>query len=190
MPVENKIIRALLISTALLIVPITAPFFVDGWLWTGFDYIFAWVLFSLVSLAITFVIKSEKATLYKLAASLAVVTIFLLVWINAAVGLIGDGDLDSPNALYFGVLAVGFILAVISRFKPQGMSRALLTMALAQFLVPVIVLLIWPPPVISWAPGVVQVFCLNAVFVLLWVTSAILFRRASRAPKPDMGLTT
>jgi hypothetical protein len=59
------------------------------------------------------------------------------------------------------------------------MARALYAMAFAQFLVPVIALIIWPPPVISWAPGVVQVFVLNLFFALLFVLSALLFRRAS-----------
>ena len=60
------------------------------------------------------------------------------------------------------------------------MARALFAMALAQALVPVIALIIWPPAVTSWAPGVVQVFGLNAIFVMLFVGSAMLFRRATR----------
>jgi hypothetical protein len=177
---QNKIIRALLISTGLLMVPIVASLFVDGWLWTFFDYIFAWVMFSIVSLAFTFVASSANGIAYKVAGCLAVLTAFLLVWINAAVGIIGDGDLDSPNGMYFGVIATLIIGVVIARLHANGMSRALFATALAQAAVPVIALIIWPPPVISWAPGVVQVFALNSVFVMLWVGSALLFRHAAR----------
>ena len=53
-------------------------------------------------------------------------------------------------------------------------------MALAQALVPVIALIISSPAVTSWAPGVVQVFGVNAMFVMLLVGSALLFRRATR----------
>ncbi len=79
-----------------------------------------------------------------------------------------------------GVLAGGVIGALIARFEPHGMARVLFTTAGAQMLVPVIALINWPPPVTSWgAAGVVGVFILNAFFVMLFVGSALLFRRAS-----------
>lgn len=150
-----------------------------GWNWTFFDFVFMGAL--LFGSALTYELVARKMSngAYKIAVGLAVVTAVLLVWINGAVGIIGDGDLDSPNGMYFGVLVIGGIGALIARFKPPGMARALFAMALAQFLVPVIALFIWSPAVISWAPGVVQVFGLNAVFVMLFVVSALLFRRAS-----------
>ena len=47
--------------------------------------------------------------------------------------IIGDGPV---NLMYFGVFAVGFIGAFISRFQPRGMSRALFATAAALALVP------------------------------------------------------
>jgi len=151
----------------------------EGWHWTFFDFVFMGTL--LYGSALTYELVARKMSngAYRAAVGVAVVTAVLLVWINAAVGIIGDGDLDSPNGMYFGVLAIGLVSAFIARFKPHGMARALFAMALAQFLVPVIALIFWPPPVISWAPGVVQVFGLNAIFAMLWIGSALLFRRAS-----------
>jgi hypothetical protein len=55
----------------------------------------------------------------------------LLVWLSLGVGIIGQ-DGDPANAMYFGVLAVGIVGALIARFRPGGMSRALLATALAQ----------------------------------------------------------
>ena len=43
--------------------------------------------------------------------------------------------------MYVGVLAVGVVGAVIARFRPNGMARALLATALAQALVAVIALI-------------------------------------------------
>jgi ABC-type glycerol-3-phosphate transport system permease component len=83
--------------------------------------------------------------------------------------------------MYFGVLAIGIIGALIARLRPQGMARALFAMAIAQMLVPVIVLTI--PNfrgVLVEPPGVVGVFGLNAFFVMLWIGSAWLFRKAAR----------
>jgi hypothetical protein len=82
------------------------------------------------------------------------------------------------TGMYFGVLAVGLIGALIARFRPRRRARPLFVMALAQALVPVIALIIGTP---DFAPGVVQVFCVNAVFVMLFVGSAMLFRRNRRS---------
>lgn len=55
------------------------------------------------------------------------------------------------------------------------MARALAATALAQFLVPLVALICWPA---DFGPGVVPVLGLNFAFVLLFATSALLFRRA------------
>jgi len=111
---------------------------------------------------------------YLFAVGVALAAIFLLVWINAAVGgILGD---DPANMMYFGVLLVGFIGTIIARLEPQGMSRALFATAFAMALVPVIALIIGTP---AFANGVVAVFGLHAVFAMLFVGSALLFRRAS-----------
>jgi hypothetical protein len=127
---------------------------------------------------------------YRAAVGVACATGFILFWINAAAGIIGDGPV---NLMYLGVLAVGFIGACIARFQPRGMAVALFATALAQMLVPVIALVIWkagfdsllidpgsPKP--PFDPGIAPVFGLNAVFVLLFLGSALLFRRAGANP--------
>lgn len=98
---------------------------------------------------------------------------------NAAVGIIGDDEFF--NLMYFGVLAIGIVGALIARLQPQGLARALFAVAIAQMLVPLIVLAI---PNLRGAlmepPGPVVVFALNAFFAMLWIGSAWLFRRAAR----------
>jgi hypothetical protein len=59
------------------------------------------------------------------------------------------------------------------------MARALSVTAAAQFLVPIVALMLWRP---DFSPGVVQVFGLNSAFVLLFAGSAVLFRRAGTKP--------
>lgn len=49
---------------------------------------------------------------------------FLLVWVNLAVGMIGD-DGDPANLLFGGVLVVGIAEAAIGRFRHAGMMRTL-----------------------------------------------------------------
>jgi hypothetical protein len=113
---------------------------------------------------------------YRFAAGVALAAALLLVWLSLGVGIIG-ADGDPANTMYFGVLAVGIIGAIVARFRPHGMARALFATALAQALVAVIALILglglpWSPPV--------EILALNGFFVALFVGSALLFRYAGR----------
>ena len=124
--------------------------------------------------------KKTDNSAYRSAAGVALLTAFILVWVNGAVGIIGSEN-NPANLMYFGVLAVGVIGAVIARFQPRGMTRALFATALAQALVAAIAVidglgLPWSPPL--------EIVLLNGFFVALWVGSAWLFRSASRKHPP------
>jgi hypothetical protein len=83
--------------------------------------------------------KKHK-TAYRSAVGVALAAAFILLWLMGAVGIIGvEGD--RADLMYFGVLAVGVTGALIARFRPHGMARALLATALAQALVAVIALI-------------------------------------------------
>lgn len=124
------------------------------------------------------------STTYRSAIGVALATAFILVWVNGAVGIIGN-EANPANLMYFGVLAIGIVGAVIARFQPQGMARALFATALAQALVPVIALIIGQPLVSSWGgAGVWGVFLLNAFFAMLFAGSALMFRKAAREESP------
>jgi hypothetical protein len=117
---------------------------------------------------------------YRLAVGVALAAAFILVWLSLGVGIIG-ADGDPANMMYFGVLAVGLIGAIVTRFRPHRMARALFATALAQALVAVIALIFglglpWSPPV--------EVLALNGFFVSLFVGSALLFRYAGREQTP------
>jgi hypothetical protein len=115
-------------------------------------------------------------TTYKSAVGVALAAAFFLFWVNGAVGIIGNENNDA-NLMYWGVLAVGGIGAIIARFQPHGMARALFATALAQVLVAVVALIaglgstgpIWP-----W-----DVLILTGFFAALWLGSALLFRHAA-----------
>ena len=120
----------------------------------------------------------QSNTAYRLTVSLVLVTAFVIVWLNAAAGLIGIEDDDPANLLYVGVLAIGFIGAIIARFQPRGLARALFATALAQALVGAIALKL-PNTASS-----VQIVILHGVFVALFAGAAFLFRYAARKGFP------
>ncbi len=131
------------------------------------------LLFGGVGLAYKLVTK-KMSKAYRFAVGVALAAVFLLVWMNAAVGgILGD---DPANMMYFGVLLVGFIGAIIARLEPREMSRALFATAFAMALVPVIALVIGTP---AFANGVAAVFGLHSFFAMLFVGSALLFRHAN-----------
>ncbi|WP_437729609.1 hypothetical protein [Sorangium sp. So ce861] len=105
---------------------------------------------------------------YRAAVGVALAAAFILVWMNLAVGIIGNEE-NPANLMYGGVLAVGIIGAAIARFRPHGMERALIATAVAQALVAVIALI----------AGLGYTLILTGFFVALWLTSARLFRKAA-----------
>jgi hypothetical protein len=162
---------------AILLIPLIAMQFTDEVKWSPIDFIIMGALMFGSALIYELVASRSGTTAYRVAVGIACATGLVLVWVNGAVGIIGDED--SANMMYFGVIIIGFIGAFIARFEPRGMTRALVATAVAQALVPLIALT-WVPAV-DFAPGVGQVMVLNGVFVALWVGSAMLFRESARA---------
>jgi hypothetical protein len=176
---RKNIIRIAIVVGLILLVPLWANHNIEGWNWSPLDFVFMGALLFGTGLTYELVARVGGTVAYRAAVAIACIAGFLLVWINAAVGIIGDDDLDGPNAMFVGVLAIGLIGAFIARFQPRGMSRALLATALAHALVPVLALIFWTRTVMSEPPGVVGVFVLNGFFVALWGASALLFRQAA-----------
>jgi len=111
---------------------------------------------------------------YRFAVAVAVVTALLLTWLSLGVGIIGQ-DGDPANIMYFGVIAVGVIGAIVARVRPIGMSRALVAAAVAQALVTAIALMMGLGLPYS---GPAELLLLNGFFIAMFLFSAWLFRRA------------
>jgi len=119
----------------------------------------------------------HQKKIYGIAVGVALFAALLILWINLAVGIIGEPD-DLANLMYLGVLAVGMAGAFVTRFRPRGMARSLFAMALAQALVAMVTVftgLGFPPtPPLS-------LLALNVILITFWVGSALLFLKASRS---------
>jgi hypothetical protein len=170
--------RGVVLATALiLLVPLLAMLFTDEVAWGVFDFVVAGVLLGGTGLIHQLAARKAGNTAYRAAVGVALAAAFMLLWLMGAVGIIGvEGD--PADLMYFGVLAVGIIGAVIARFRPEGMARALLAMALVQALVAVIALIAGKheAPISS----VSEIVGLNGFFVALFIGSAWLFRHAAR----------
>lgn len=154
-----------------LMIPLTAMQFTTEVNWTVFDFIAAWVLLFGAGMTYKLIARRFESSSYRFAVGLAVGTTLLVTWINLAVGIIGSEN-NPANDLYFGVILVGLTGAVLSRFRPQGLAKTMFAMALAQFLIPIIALMIWRP---DFDPGVIKVLILNGFFVIMYIGSAMMF---------------
>ena len=108
-------------------------------------------------------------TAYRFALGIALIGAFLLIWINLAVGIIGDEG-NSANMMFFVIPLVAVAGALVARFESRGMARALVLTAIAQALVAVIAL------IAGWG----YIFVLTGFFIVLWLTSAQLFWKAAK----------
>ena len=133
-----------------------------------------------VGVAVELASRVTGEAAYRVAVGLALGSALLLGWVNGAVGIIGSED-NNANLMYGGVVVVGVIGAIIARFKPEGMARALFATALAQTLVAVIALV---GRLGSPYSGPLEIVSVNGFFVALFVASAVLFSKAARG-RPD-----
>jgi hypothetical protein len=155
-------------AVGLLLLPFVAMHFTDEVNWTAFDFLVFGAMLAAALGTVELAVRKTPNTAYRAAAGVAVAAAFLLVWINGAVGIIGSEN-HPANLMFAGVLAVAVLGALIARFQPRGMARALVVAAAAQLLVGVIAAL----------AGLGNIFPITGAFAALWLTSAALFRRAA-----------
>jgi len=169
-------------AVLILLLPWVAMQFTDEVAWDLADFAVFGALLLGVGVTYELAARMTGNTAYRAAVGVALAAAFLLVWVNGAVGIIGSED-NNANLMYGGVLAVGVIGAIIARFRPHGMVRALFAMALAQAVVAVIALIAGPG---SPGSGPLEIVGLNGLFIVLFVGSALLFRHAARG-RPERG---
>ncbi|MBG8555982.1 hypothetical protein [Hymenobacter guriensis] len=180
----RTLVRLALITAGILLVPLVLTQFSDGEGWNLFDFIVAGGLIFGTGLAYELVASRRGNTAYRLGTGLALAATLLLIWVNLAVGIIGSED-NPANLLFGSVFLIVFLGAILARLQPRGMARTMLAAAGAQFLVPVVAMLIWRPELTM---GVAKVLAANLLFVALWVGAGLLFRQAS-GPRPEAAST-
>lgn len=144
--------------------------------WTLFDYIVAGGLLGGAGLILELVVRASGSLAYRAGAGLAVAAAFLLIWVNGAVGFLGNED-NPANLMFAGVIAIAVLGSVIARFRAAGMAWAMFAAAAAQVSVGVIALALgWSSP---GNAGLYEVVMGTSVFGALWLLSGGLFRKAA-----------
>ncbi|MBA4137791.1 MAG: hypothetical protein C0518_10785 [Opitutus sp.] len=161
-----------------LLVPLVAMRFTSEVNWTASDFVIAYLLFAGAGFAYRLVTTKAGHLLHRGAAALGVFACLSLIWVNLAVGFIGNED-NPANLLFGGVLAVAALGAVLSRLESRGLARTMFAAGSVQFLVPIVAFLVWRP---NFDANVMKIFFLNGVWVLMFAVSGLLFRQAAEQP--------
>ncbi len=137
--------------------------------WDARDFTIMGVMFFIACGSYEAVARISDNTAYRAASGIAIVTAFLTVWVNLAAGMLGS-ERNPANLLFGGVLAIALVGALVARFRPQGMARAMLAAAAAQVAMALYALF----------GGYAEVTLHVGLFALPWLLSAHLFRKAAR----------
>ncbi|MDJ0712229.1 MAG: hypothetical protein QNJ14_17705 [Woeseiaceae bacterium] len=145
--------------------------------WELLDYLVFGTMVAVVIIVVTLAWRRARNRAYRGAVAVAILGAFFLVWVNGAVGIIGSEENDA-NLLFFGVLGIAAVGALLARFRARGMAFALYATALAQILVAVYAVAvglgasgpIWPR----------DILVITAFFSLFWLVSGWLFSRAAK----------
>jgi len=150
--------------------------------WTLFDYVVAGALLGGAGLVLELVTRASGSLAYRVGACVAVAAGVLLIWVNGAVGFLGD-ERNPANLMFAGVIATAVLGAVIAGFRAKGMAWAMFAAAAAQVSVGVIAWALgWTSP---GDAGLYEVVMGTSVFGALWLLSGGLFRKAAGdAPAP------
>lgn len=155
------------VVAGLLLLPLIAMQFTSEVDWTPGDFVFAAILIGGSALVYDIAVLTTASHAYRGGIALALAASFLLVWINGAVGIIGNED-NPANLMFGGPLAIAFLGALLSRFRPRGMARTMTAAAIAQIAVGLIAL----------AMGILIPF-VTVFFAALWGASGVLFLKAA-----------
>lgn len=117
-------------------------------------------------------------TFYRLGLAVALFAGLFQIWINLAVGIVGDED-NPVNMGFFMVVATAAACAFTARLRAEGMARAMLAVAGVQALLGLAIATA-PSTVINDAKGPLGVAVLSGGFVGLWLLAAFLFHRSAR----------
>jgi hypothetical protein len=160
------------VPVVLLLLPLIA-----GAPWTGSDYATAGALFLVAGLTIELAMRSSRDGAFRAGAGIAVAAAFLLLWVNLAVGFLGDEG-NRANLLFVLVIALALAGGMVARFRAAGLARAMFVTAAAQVLVGMVALGAgWATP---GRAGLYEVVLGTGLFTALWLAASWLFARSAR----------
>jgi hypothetical protein len=148
------------------------------WPWSVDDFIVAGTMFAIVGGTFELAVRASGNAWYRGGAAIALAAAFLLVWINLAVGIIGNED-NPLNLVFFGVIAIALAGSIVARFRAGGMALAMVAAAAVQGLAGFGVFVLGAGA--DEPPGPLGLLALIEFFAMMWLASAWCFHKARGA---------
>ena len=164
-------------AVALLLLPFVAmQVGAAGVHWTLGDFIVFGLMLGAVGGAFELVVRASGSWAYRGGAALGLLAMFLVVWANLAVGIVGNEN-NPWNQLFFLALLIGIAGACVARFRARGMSAAMLVTAASLMAAYAVARLNRPE---EFGAHLMVELVGTSIFALLFVGSAAMFRKAAR----------
>ncbi len=145
--------------------------------WDLWDFAIAGFLLIITATAIRHLFRRSTNNAYRIGATILILGLVLLAWVNGAVGIIGSEN-NPANLMYVNVPIAGLLCALITKFTPKGLSFACMLMAITQLLVALIAVTAdlgaegpsWPR----------DIMLMTIFFCVIWSIAAGQFLRADK----------
>ena len=164
-------------AAALLALPAVAMQFTREVVWTLTDFVVMGAMLLTAGPVLEGLVRVSRSMPYRLGAGVSVLAGFLLVWVNLAVGFLGDEG-NPANLAFLMVHATAIGGAILARFRASGMAWTMVAAAVVQTLVAAVGFTAgYASP---GGAGVFEVVMGGGLFGGLWLASAALFGWAAR----------
>jgi hypothetical protein len=161
-------------ALALLLTPLAMMQISDEWRWTFGGFFFAGVMIGGVALLYELAELASESRTYRAGVAVALVTTFLTVWTT----IVRD---DGNGAGFFMLIMAAVVGGFSAWFRPAGMARSMLGVAIMQ--VALGVLVATEPSIASMPDGSFEVLLSSGLFAVLWLVSAAFFWAAAIGDK-------
>lgn len=159
----------------LISIPLVAMQFTSEVVWDILDFGIAWTLIFVAGFTFQLISNKTENSAYKIATGLAAFTSLSILWVNGAVGIIGNEG--NPLNMLFGVVLLMVIFgSYIAKLEAKAMSRVMLSTAITQVLITLSATMIH----VGQNPGYSTsgIFRATMLFTVFWLLSALFYRRA------------
>jgi hypothetical protein len=161
-------------ALVLLLIPAGMMRVSNEWHWGIGSFVVAGVMIGGVGLLYELAEKASGSRAYRAGVAIVLVTSFLTVWTTIV--------RDDGNGIGFLLLVVtAAVGAFAAWFRPAGMARAMLGVAVMQALVGIAVAT--APVTASMPDGSFRALVFSGFFAALWLISALCFRAAARGDR-------
>jgi hypothetical protein len=165
-----RILRWSAVAT-LLLIPLVMMQIIDDWHWGPGGFVLAGIVIGGPVLLYEVAASKSTSPAYGIGAAVALATSFLTVWTT----IVRD---DGTGIGYFLLIMAAAVGGFSAWFRPAGMARAMLGVAIMQGLLGVAIAT--APSTASQPDGSFKALLFSGVFTGLWLISAAFFRVASK----------